>query len=127
MVLILKLLTAVFISITFIQSGFDKIVDFSGNLAYFKNQFKDSIFSQVVTVLFIVLTIEEVSLAILSIVGLLALLGGNEYFAKNAMVLAALVFLQLFLGQRIAKDYAGASGIIPYFITSLLGVYMFSF
>ena len=55
--------------------------------------------------------------------GVLALLGagqivlnGEKTFAMYGAQLAALNIVMLFFGQRIAKDYAGAAALIPYFI-----------
>ena len=32
-----------------------------------------------------------------------------------------LTLLALFTGQRLAKDYAGAAGIVPYFVVGIFG------
>jgi hypothetical protein len=32
-------------------------------------------------------------------------------------------FLALFFGQRMAKDYVGAGGLVPYFLVSLAALF----
>ena len=38
------------------------------------------------------------------------------------LLIAALNFLALFFGQRIAKDYEGAAVLVNYFILNILGL-----
>jgi hypothetical protein len=37
---------------------------------------------------------------------------------------AGVAILGLFFGQRVAKDYAGAAVLVPYFLLALAGVYL---
>jgi len=37
--------------------------------------------------------------------------------------LSAVALVMLFFGQRIAKDYAGAGGLVPYFILAVINLY----
>jgi hypothetical protein len=39
-------------------------------------------------------------------------------------LISALSILGLFFGQRIAKDYAGAAILVPYFLLSLVAIYL---
>ncbi|PYL63310.1 MAG: DoxX family protein, partial [Verrucomicrobia bacterium] len=39
-------------------------------------------------------------------------------------VVAALSILALFFGQRMAKDYAGAAILVPYFLLTLVAIYL---
>jgi hypothetical protein len=45
-------------------------------------------------------------------------LGNGTAWATWGAQLAALNVVMLFFGQRIAKDYAGAAALVPYFILS---------
>ena len=36
--------------------------------------------------------------------------------------LAVLALLMLFFGQRMAKDYGGAAGLVPYFLVAVLSL-----
>jgi hypothetical protein len=38
-------------------------------------------------------------------------------------MLCGVTFVSLLLGQRLAKDYAGAAGIGPYFLVSLAAIF----
>jgi hypothetical protein len=37
---------------------------------------------------------------------------------------AAISILALFFGQRMAKEYAGAAVLVPYFLVSLIAIYL---
>lgn len=49
--------------------------------------------------------------------------GGSSLLAYVGCLASACTFLALFLGQRLAKDYAGAATLVPYFCASLLGLW----
>ena len=50
------------------------------------------------------------------------LVNGNNLLLTIGFLIAALNFLALFLGQRIAKDYEGAAVLVNYFILNILGL-----
>ena len=65
----------------------------------------------------LILTIIEIASGVLSLVGAVSILTGNGfYIAYIGAVLSAISILFLFFGQRLAKDYAGAGSLVPYFI-----------
>jgi hypothetical protein len=39
-------------------------------------------------------------------------------------VVSAIAIIALFFGQRIAKDYAGAAVLVPYFLLALIAIYL---
>ena len=39
-------------------------------------------------------------------------------------VISAVAVIALFFGQRIAKDYAGAAVLVPYFLLTLVAIYL---
>ncbi|PYK57407.1 MAG: DoxX family protein, partial [Verrucomicrobia bacterium] len=41
-------------------------------------------------------------------------------------IISALSILGLFFGQRMAKDYAGAAILVPYFLLTLVAIYLFA-
>ena len=47
---------------------------------------------------------------------------GGTRVALWGAALSGLSFLALFFGQRMAKDYAGAAGLVPYFLVSLVAL-----
>ncbi|HRG58098.1 MAG TPA: DoxX family protein, partial [Bacteroidia bacterium] len=73
-------------------------------------------------ILLFVLTLLEICGGVLCFTGV--------FFAKNllnpigfyGLFLCSISFLSLFLGQRIAKDYAGAAAIPGYFLVCLIGL-----
>ena len=71
------------------------------------------------------MTLMETATGLLSIVGII------YFFVKNstagmfyAATLGAATIIALFFGQRIAKDYAGAAVLIPYFILMIILMYL---
>ena len=75
--------------------------------------------------LFTVLTIIEVSAGTLSGIGFLALLfAHNPAIAFYGAIVSAVAILCLFFGQRMAKEYAGAAVLVPYFLLTLVAIYL---
>jgi len=73
----------------------------------------------------VTLTIIEVSAGVLCGVGLVELVVlGVPRIAFWGITVAAIAFLALFFGQRIAKDYTGAAVLPAYFLVALVGLYM---
>lgn len=108
------------------QSGLDKVFNYRGNLQYFQEQFKTSPLSGMVGALFPAILLMEVGTAILSLAGLLVLLNSADgRIGAYACTLGCLNFIALIFGQRMAKDYAGAAGIVPYLAVALLGLFAF--
>ena len=118
-----QLLILAFLAITFLQSGYDKIKDWNGNVEWLNGHFSNTILAkQVPFALGIVLLLEIVS-RVLCISGIIqhlvqdVVLIGIGFFA---VVLSCVTLLFLLFGQRIAKDYDGARTIVIYFIAAIL-------
>ena len=78
-----------------------------------------------VPIMFGVLTIIEVAAGTLSGIGFLALLvAHNSTIAFYGAIVSALAVLCLFFGQRMAKEYAGAAILVPYFLVTLVAIYL---
>jgi uncharacterized membrane protein YphA (DoxX/SURF4 family) len=121
----IQLLTAAFLAITFLQSGFDKLTDRDGNTAFLRDHFQTSPLAGQVELLLTVVTVFELIAGSLSGLGTLALLfWGGRTFAYAGAVLGAVTILMLFFGQRVAKDYAGAAVLVPYFLVTLTAIYV---
>jgi hypothetical protein len=72
-----------------------------------------------------VITILEIATGGLSAVGCaLILFGRGSTLAFYGAVLAAVSIIALFFGQRMAKDYAGAATLVPYFLLALAAIYL---
>ena len=124
-VYLLQLLVSAFLAILFLQSGVDKIVDRQGNLEWLKGHFAKSPLAGTVPVLFGILMIVEVSAGVLSGFGFLALLfAHNPKIAFYGAIVSAIAVLCLFFGQRMAKEYAGAAILAPYFLVTLVAIYL---
>lgn len=112
-----QVLTALLLAILFLQSGLDKVFDYSGNLSWLQSHFAKSPLRSQVKVMLIVVTVAEVLAGVLALVGAGQLaMTGQKSWAMWGAQLAALDIVLLFLGQRVAKDYAGAAALVPYFI-----------
>ena len=122
----MQMFVSAFLAVLFLQSGMDKVVDRQGNLAFLREHFQASPLSGQVDLLLTVLTAFELVTGLLSGLGLLAmLLWGGTSFAHAGAVLSGATLLMLFLGQRMAKDYAGAATLVPYFLVSLAAIHLF--
>ena len=122
---LLQLLVSAFLAILFLQSGIDKIVDRQGNLSWLSGHFAKSPLAGMVPLLFGILTIIEVAAGALSGIGFFALLfAHNPTIAFYGAIVSALAILCLFFGQRMAKEYAGAAVLAPYFLLTLVAIYL---
>ena len=114
-----------FLAILFLQSGIDKISDHRGNLEWLKGHFAKSQLAGVVPVLVIALTILEVAAGALSAIGCIILIVSREStVAFYGAVISAVAIIALFIGQRMAKEYAGAAVLVPYFLVALAAIYL---
>lgn len=112
-----QLLAVAMVAILFLQSGIDKVVDFGGNLAWLQGHFAKSPLRGQVKAMLVVVTLTEVAAGVVSAIGALAIAtGGSAAWAIGGAQLAALNVVMLFFGQRLAKDYAGAAALVPYFV-----------
>ena len=55
---------------------------------------------------------------------LLIILLKDSTIAFYGAVISAAAITALFFGQRIAKDYAGAAVLVPYFLLTLVAIYL---
>jgi len=114
-----------FLAILFLQSGADKITNHRGNLEWLKGHFAKSQLAGVVPVLVAAITILEVAAGALSAFGCIVLIVSRETtLAFYGAVISAVAILALFFGQRMAKDYAGAAVLVPYFLLALVAIYL---
>src|SRR5207302_6931785 len=121
----MQVLVAAFLAILFLQSGIDKIFDWRGNLEFIRGHFAKSPLAGMVMPMFALLTILELAAGVLSVLGcLLIVLQGNTAIALDGAFIAAISITALFLGQRVAKDYPGAAVLVPYFLLTLLAIYL---
>lgn len=121
---VIQALVSAFLAILFIQSGLDKVFDWKGNLDWLKGHFSKSFLAGMVPMLLGTLTLFEVSAGVISVIGVAEVLFFRTFcFAFLGAFISALSLVMLFFGQRIAKDYAGAGGLVPYFILVIIDLY----
>jgi uncharacterized membrane protein YkgB len=114
-----------FLAILFLQSGADKITNHRDNLEWLKGHFAKSQLAGVVPVLVAAITILEVAAGALSAIGCIVLIVSRETtLAFYGAVISAVAIFALFFGQRMAKDYAGAAVLVPYFLLALVAIYL---
>ena len=120
------LLVLAFLAITFLQSGYDKIKDWKGNVAWLNGHFANTVLAkQVPFALGTVLLLEIVS-GVLCVSGIIqnimqdVVIKGLGFYGA---ILSCVTLLFLLFGQRLAKDYDGARTIVIYFIPAVLLVF----
>jgi hypothetical protein len=122
---LMQILASAFLAILFLQSGIDKILDRRGNFDWLKGHFAKSPLAGIVPTLLICITILEVAAGALSGVGcVLVILLKDSTIALYGAILSAAAITALFFGQRIAKEYAGAAVLVPYFLLTLVAIYL---
>jgi hypothetical protein len=122
---LMQIFAAAFLAILFLQSGIDKVIDHRGNLEWLKGHFAKSPLAGIVPVLLMAITLLEVGAGALSAIGSLMLIVSRETtIAFYGAVSSAVALTALFFGQRMAKDYAGAAVLVPYFLLTLATIYL---
>ncbi len=120
-----EILILFFLIVTFLQSSIDKILDWKGNVSFIKEHFKNSPLKNNVSLLLAIVLIIEIIAGILMIVGTYQIYSsGQKEFALIGVELSAITLILLLIGQRLAKDYAGAMSLAVYFIITVFGVYL---
>ena|SRR5215471_13658213 len=122
---LLQILVSAFLAVLFLQSGIDKVVDRRGNLEFLQGHFARSPLAGIVPLLVTLITIMEVLAGVLSAIGCVVILvTHSSVVAFYGAVISAVSGLALFFGQRMARDYAGAAVLVPYFLLCLLAIYL---
>ena len=121
------LFAALLVSILFIQSGLDKVLDWKGNLEWLTGHFAKTIFAKTVPPMLATITVMELATGFLSVAGLIYFVAaGSLVLIFYASIIGAASTTALFFGQRVAKDYAGAAVLVPYFLLLTLLMYLTS-
>ena len=120
-----EVLVLLFLIITFLQSGIDKLLDWKGNVSFIRDHFKNSPLKNSVPLLLGIILILEIIAGFLMLIGVYQLYtSGLKEMALLGTELCAVVLILLLIGQRLAKDYAGAMSLAVYFIITLWGVFL---
>lgn len=122
---IMQVLVSAFLAVLFLQSGIDKVIDRRGNLEWLTGHFAKSPLAKMVPAMVGLITVFELGAGGFSAVGsVLIFLGHGSTCAFYGAVWSAVSILALFFGQRLAKDYAGAAVLVPYFLLTLVAIYL---
>ena len=122
---LVRMAVSALLAILFLQSGIDKIVDRKGNIEWLTGHFaKSPLASQVVPMVGVITVIEVAAGALSASGAVMLLVTGSRTLAALGALLAVTAILMLFFGQRIAKDYAGAAALVPYFIVASGGLFL---
>src|ERR1700681_922766 len=122
---LLQAFVSAFLAILFLQSGIDKVVDRRGNLEWLKGHFAKSPLAGMVPLMMIAITILELAAGTFTVVAcVLIIFLRDPIGAFYGALLSAVPILALFFGQRISKDYAGAAILVPYFLLTLVAIYL---
>jgi hypothetical protein len=122
---LMQILAAAFLAILFLQSGIDKIVDRRGNIEWLKGHFSKSPLAGIVPLMVTMITILEIAAGALSATGCaLIVFSRDSTVAFYGALVSAISIIALFFGQRMAKDYAGAAILVPYFLLALIAIYL---
>ena len=115
------LFAALFVAVLFIQSGLDKVSDWKGNLEWLTGHFSKTFVAGMVPMMLASITVMEIVTGLLAAAGIIYFVAaGSLVVMFYASVVGAASITALFFGQRIAKDYAGAAILVPYFLLILV-------
>jgi hypothetical protein len=94
-------------------------------LEWLEGHFAKSPLAGIVPLLLTVITIVEVAAGVLSAIGcVMIIFSWGSTVAFYGAVISAIAIIVLFFGQRMAKDYAGAAVLVPYFLLALAAIYL---
>ncbi len=119
-----SVLLLAFLTLTFVQSSYEKLFYWKDNVAWLKEHFSATFLKNYVPPALFILLVMELITSILCAVGIIQLLmnDGSEYGLYGS-VFSCLTLLMMLFGQRLARDYDGARTIALYYIPSILAVY----
>lgn len=119
-----SILVLVFLAITFLQSGYDKLFHWKDNVDWLKGHFSKTILKDAVPLALFNVLILELIAGILCVVGSIELLvNAGRVYGFYGGIFSCITLLMLLFGQRLAKDYDGARTIVIYFIPAILLVH----
>jgi uncharacterized membrane protein YphA (DoxX/SURF4 family) len=122
-----SVIVLVFLAVTFITSGHEKVFHWNDNVSWLKEHFSKTILKNLVPFSLGIVLFFELVAGILCIVGIFELyLDGGRMFGFYGAVFSCITLILLLLGQRLAKDYDGARTIAIYFVPAVLGVFWLS-
>ncbi|RUA07208.1 MAG: DoxX family protein [Flavobacteriia bacterium] len=118
-----EILILFYLIITFTYSFMEKVFDWKNTVNYYREHFKDTFLKNAIPLLLVIVIIMEMISVYFCVTGIYSLTFENKNRpALYGLFFVAFTLIGLMLGQRIAKDYAGAMNITVYFILSIIGI-----
>ena len=115
----------IFLVITFGISVIEKFTDWKGTISYIQHNFKDTFIKKIITPLILGLLCLEIITCVFLVIGLYQLVTHtNTNMALMGCTFSGICILYMLIGQRIAKDFVGATSLTVYFILTVLGSYL---
>ena len=119
------LFCALFVAILFLQSGLDKVFDWKGNVEWLTGHFSKTFLAPFTKLMVAKITVLELLTGVVAAAGIVYFfVAGSTIVIFYAAILGAGSITALFFGQRIAKDYAGAAVLVPYFLLDIAMMWM---
>ena len=121
-----QLLVLALLAITFLQSGYDKIKDWKGNVEWLIGHFSNTVLAKQVPLALGTILLLEIVSGDVCVSGIIqnimqdSVIRGLGFYGA---ILSCITLLFLLFGQRLAKDYDGARTIVIYFIPAVLLVF----
>ncbi len=113
----------IFLLITFGISVLEKCMDWKGTVSYISHNFKDTFIKKIISPLLLILLGLEILTCVFLIYGLYQILVyKNSDYTLLGFIFSAGCILYMLIGQRIAKDYVGATSLTVYFILTVFGI-----
>lgn len=123
---VMRILFSIFMGILFIQSGLDKVFNWSDEKSFYKKHFSQTFLKNTIDLLMPTITVAELAAGFLSGIGVIYyIISGDKSLACIGMLIANISLLMLFFGQRVAKDYPGAATLVSYFLAAAAGLYFY--
>lgn len=124
--LIPLILILLFLSIVFIQSSLDKVLNWKPNLDFTINTLSSKFPKYLVIVSLLSVTFFELVGGLSSFFGIVEICMGSEplFWSKVGVYSSSLALLILLTGQRISMNYEDAKTIVIYFLVCIAGMMM---
>ncbi len=120
-----QLLCLAFLTILFLQSGLDKVVNYKANRDWLTEHFAKSPLRKLVGLMLPTITLLETAAGTICGLGIYFLIvDGTASMGLLGAQLSAVSVVALFLGQRLAQDYEGAATLTTYFIISIMAIFL---
>ncbi len=118
------ILCALFFTVTYLFSAVEKLTDWNGTIAYYKEHFKRTFLKKGLPYSIGIIVFIELIILLSLFFGLYRFIEfGTVSSLYNSYIMSAGLLLLFLTAQRIAKDYQGSLSILIYLIFNILSLY----